>query len=171
MMIHLRAEEIAAITLLILYHVALFSLVKWQPNRSVIGITRQARCLWIKYLIEQKQSILAIQTLRNWIMQSTVLGATSSSLSIGLIAFLATTSVFEEEGESSSNSSQSRGLLKIDASFPIKIGKKKTEEIIIIYLYFVGSQNLKICQICFFSRNSLLLLDILFLVFSSHAIV
>lgn len=124
----LQPEEIAAILLLALYHVTLYSLVKLQPNRTVIGITRQARCLWIKYLIQQKQSILAIQTLRNWIMQSTMLGATSSSLSIGLIAFLATTSAVDQESSAATPASTSitRGLLKMDVSFPVKIGKKKT---------------------------------------------
>jgi uncharacterized membrane protein len=77
---------------LVLYHCIYFYQAYQKPDTTVFGVTRSARHRWVRDIIRRKNGILAVQTLRNWIMMSSLLGSTSMALTVGAIAFLATMS-------------------------------------------------------------------------------
>lgn len=82
-----------------IYHMGLFFLFKRYPEKTVIGITRSARVVWTKLVINKRDSILCVQTLRNWILQSSLLASTSITICVGLLAFFrssATSSDFSD---------------------------------------------------------------------------
>ncbi|KAI9102536.1 hypothetical protein DFS34DRAFT_609589 [Phlyctochytrium arcticum] len=63
--------------LLILYHFYLFRVVRQQPGRTVYGLTRAARRVWVAAIMYRKNEILAVQSLRNWVMASSFLATTA----------------------------------------------------------------------------------------------
>jgi len=78
---------IISITVLILliYHVHLAYKVRSSPLTTAIGITNQLRRDWVQTVMEEKRDILAVQTLRNWVMASSFLASTSILISLGII--------------------------------------------------------------------------------------
>jgi hypothetical protein len=77
---------------LVIYHGIYFFQAHHKPDTTVFGVTRSARHRWVRDIIRRKNGILGVQTLRNWIMMSSLLGSTSMALTVGAIAFLATMS-------------------------------------------------------------------------------
>ncbi|KAI3958542.1 hypothetical protein MKW92_014004 [Papaver armeniacum] len=77
--------------LMVSYHVWLLYRVITQPTKTVIGINAINRRIWVKTMMEDtsKNGVLAVQTLRNNIMASTLLASTAIMLS-SLIAVLMT---------------------------------------------------------------------------------
>ncbi|KAJ0968602.1 hypothetical protein J5N97_025519 [Dioscorea zingiberensis] len=73
------------------YHAWLFHRVIRHPTRTVIGINSINRRLWVESMMQDqtKNGVLAVQTLRNNIMASTLLASTAIMLS-SLIAVLMT---------------------------------------------------------------------------------
>ncbi|KAF9603771.1 hypothetical protein IFM89_037857 [Coptis chinensis] len=73
------------------YHVWLLYRIKKQPMKTVIGINTINRCIWVQTMMEDpsKNGVLAVQTLRNNIMASTLLASTAIMLS-SIIAVLMT---------------------------------------------------------------------------------
>ncbi|XP_042481881.1 uncharacterized protein LOC122062363 [Macadamia integrifolia] len=69
--------------LLLAYHIWLLHRIITHPASTVIGINGIGRRLWVQTMMEDmsKNGILAVQTLRNNIMASTVLASTSITLS------------------------------------------------------------------------------------------
>ncbi|CAN1265585.1 hypothetical protein LINPERPRIM_LOCUS12288 [Linum perenne] len=87
---------------MLLYHGWLLFTIRNHPTRTVIGINSQSRHQWVHILMTQdplKNGVLAVQTLRNNIMASTLLATTAITLS-SLI------SVFVSSKSNSSNSAQ-----------------------------------------------------------------
>lgn len=76
-------------SVLLAYHLALSLLVSACPQLTVIGVTRKARVWWVETLIDKQTPIIAVQTLRNWIMQASLLATSASVVSIGLVTFMA----------------------------------------------------------------------------------
>ena len=55
-----------SLAITIIYHILLAIIIKKTPNKSVIGVTRRARRVWVRKLIlEKNQGVLVVQTLRN----------------------------------------------------------------------------------------------------------
>ncbi|KAK8486156.1 hypothetical protein V6N13_139668 [Hibiscus sabdariffa] len=94
----------------IAYHCWLWLKVRTQPLATIIGTNATARRFWVSGIIKDndKRNILAVQTLRNTIMGSTLMATTSILLCAGLAAVVSSTysvkkpltdSVFGAHGE------------------------------------------------------------------------
>ncbi|XP_058222322.1 uncharacterized protein LOC131332240 [Rhododendron vialii] len=75
------------------YHVWLWHMVRTQPLTTIIGTNATGRRLWVSAIMKDndKKNILAVQTLRNTIMGSTLMATTSILLSSGLAAVISST--------------------------------------------------------------------------------
>ncbi|MCL7035745.1 hypothetical protein MKW94_011191 [Papaver nudicaule] len=95
------------LSLMVSYHVWLLYRIITHPTKTVIGINAINRRIWVKTMMEDtsKNGVLAVQTLRNNIMASTLLASTAIMLS-SLIAVLMT----------SKNGNQSSGFVFGDNS-------------------------------------------------------
>ncbi|KAK8543070.1 hypothetical protein V6N12_015639 [Hibiscus sabdariffa] len=94
----------------IAYHCWLWHKVRSRPLSTVIGTNATGRRFWVSAIIKDndKKNILAVQTLRNTIMGSTLMATTSILLCAGLAAVISSTysvkkplsdSVFGAHGE------------------------------------------------------------------------
>ncbi|XP_010913782.1 uncharacterized protein [Elaeis guineensis] len=77
----------------ILYHIWLWQRIRSQPERTIIGINSASRRLWVFAMMKDndKKNILAVQTIRNAIMGSTLMATTSILLCSGLAAMISST--------------------------------------------------------------------------------
>ncbi|CAK9135250.1 unnamed protein product [Ilex paraguariensis] len=75
------------------YHVWLWHKVRTQPLKTIIGTNASGRRLWVSAMMKDndKKNILAVQTLRNTIMGSTLMATTSILLCCGLAAVISST--------------------------------------------------------------------------------
>ncbi|KAG9449291.1 hypothetical protein H6P81_009256 [Aristolochia fimbriata] len=75
------------------YHAFLWHRVRTRPTSTIIGINASGRRLWVLAMMKdnEKKNILAVQTLRNAIMGSTLMATTSVLLSSGLAALISST--------------------------------------------------------------------------------
>ncbi|KAL1830514.1 hypothetical protein ACET3Z_000165 [Daucus carota] len=75
------------------YHVWLWHRVRTQPLSTVVGTNARGRRLWVFAMMKDndKKNILAVQTLRNTIMGSTLMATTSILLCSGLAAVISST--------------------------------------------------------------------------------
>ncbi|KAM0943245.1 hypothetical protein DsansV1_C13g0120191 [Dioscorea sansibarensis] len=82
-----------AILFSVAYHAWLWHKVRSQPLQTFIGINSAGRRKWVIAMIKdnEKKNILAVQSLRNAIMGSTLMATTSILLSTGLAAILSST--------------------------------------------------------------------------------
>ena len=78
------------ITFMILtaYHLYWLFQVKRQPLKTYLGITKHLRRRWVESVMREKRDILAVQTLRNWIMASSFLASTAILIGLGLLSLL-----------------------------------------------------------------------------------
>ncbi len=79
----------AAFLALILYHVHLIYQVRKQPLNTSMGITNHLRGHWVESIMQNNRDILAVQTLRNWVMASSFLASTAILISLGLVSIAA----------------------------------------------------------------------------------
>ncbi|KAF6141766.1 hypothetical protein GIB67_027944 [Kingdonia uniflora] len=77
----------------IVYHIWLWNKVRTQPLSTIIGTNAVGRRLWVSAMMKDndKKNILAVQTLRNAIMGSTLMATTSILLCSGLAAVISST--------------------------------------------------------------------------------
>ncbi|XP_078151438.1 uncharacterized protein LOC144546469 [Carex rostrata] len=82
-----------AVFLLMAYHGWLWHKVRTEPHRTFIGINSAGRHLWVAAIMKDndKKNILAVQSIRNAIMGSTLMGTTSILLCTGLAGVLSST--------------------------------------------------------------------------------
>ncbi|XP_073120378.1 uncharacterized protein [Henckelia pumila] len=75
------------------YHLWVWHRVRSQPLTTIIGRNARGRRFWVSAIMKDndKKNILAVQTLRNTIMGSTLMATTSILLCAGLAAFLSST--------------------------------------------------------------------------------
>jgi uncharacterized membrane protein len=72
------------------YHVYYVYNLMNRPQRVVAGWTTMVRKQWVLEILKKKGGdILAVQTLRNWILSATFLATVSMFISFGLLQFLA----------------------------------------------------------------------------------
>jgi uncharacterized membrane protein len=79
----------AAFLALIIYHVRLVFQVRTRPLTTAIGVTNHLRGHWVESIMESNRDILAVQTLRNWVMASSFLASTAILISLGLVGMAA----------------------------------------------------------------------------------
>lgn len=67
------------------YHLFAMWKLKTNPIYTIYGATKMAKTAWVVKIMEEKNDILAIQTLRNSTMAATFLASTSILLAVGLL--------------------------------------------------------------------------------------
>ena len=75
----------AAFSALFIYHAYLVYKVRHDPLSTSIGITNNLRREWILNVMVEKHDILAVQTLRNWIMATSFLASTAILIALGTV--------------------------------------------------------------------------------------
>ncbi|CAL9188913.1 uncharacterized protein LOC135614323 isoform X1 [Musa acuminata AAA Group] len=77
----------------LIYHLWLWHKVRSQPLSTIIGINSAGRRFWVLAIIKdnEKKNILAVQTIRNTIMGSSLMATTSILLCSGLAAVISST--------------------------------------------------------------------------------
>nr|CAB3482171.1 unnamed protein product [Digitaria exilis] len=74
------------------YHLWLLLRIRRRPETTVIGINAINRRIWVRHIMEEpsgKHAVLAVQTMRNSIMASTVLASVAITLSSLVAALMA----------------------------------------------------------------------------------
>ncbi|EPS67214.1 hypothetical protein M569_07560 [Genlisea aurea] len=82
------------ILILLIYHAWLLRQIIRRPTTTVVGINAINRRLWVRAMMEDtsKNGVLAVQTLRNSIMASTLLASTAIMLSSAIAALMSSSS-------------------------------------------------------------------------------
>ncbi|MCJ7594770.1 MAG: DUF599 domain-containing protein, partial [Desulfobacterales bacterium] len=70
--------------ILVVYHVYLIFKVKTAPMATSIGLTNHLRREWVETIMKGSRDILAVQTLRNWVMASSLLASTAILIGLGI---------------------------------------------------------------------------------------
>jgi uncharacterized membrane protein len=71
--------------ILVVYHVYLIYQVKNDPLKTSMGLTDRLRRDWVRTVMEDNRDLLAVQTLRNWVMASSFLASTAILVNLALI--------------------------------------------------------------------------------------
>jgi len=71
------------------YHAHWIYLIYKKPLTTSVGITNHLRGHWVEHIMEEKLDILAVQTLRNWVMASSFLASTGILICLGLLSVAA----------------------------------------------------------------------------------
>jgi uncharacterized membrane protein len=75
----------AGFLILILYHVHLIYQIRTAPMTTSIGITNHLRREWVQTVMAERRDILAVQTLRNWVMASSFLASAAILIGLGTL--------------------------------------------------------------------------------------
>jgi len=70
--------------ILLSYHIHLIYKVKTDPLKTSIGLSNRLRIDWVTSVMDDSRDILAVQTLRNWIMASSFLASTAILVNLAL---------------------------------------------------------------------------------------
>jgi uncharacterized membrane protein len=80
------ASLLVAVLLIVAYHIFLRNKVRKDPTYTVQAVNRIARTAWVETIMgDEKNAVLAVQTLRNSTMAATFLASTSVLLIIGVL--------------------------------------------------------------------------------------
>ena len=77
---------LTSILTLLAYHIYLVYMVRTKPLKTSIGLTNRLRRGWVETVMEEKRDVLAVQTLRNWVMAASFLASTAILLAIGILS-------------------------------------------------------------------------------------
>jgi uncharacterized membrane protein len=75
----------ASFLILGIYH----CLINRKPMSTAVGITNHLRGRWVESIMQDRRDILAVQTLRNWVMASSFLASTGILICLGLLSVAA----------------------------------------------------------------------------------
>uniref|UniRef100_A0A0D9X4I8 DUF599 domain-containing protein n=1 Tax=Leersia perrieri TaxID=77586 RepID=A0A0D9X4I8_9ORYZ len=95
------------LAIMVSYHLWLLHRIRRRPATTVIGINAINRRIWVRHIMEEasgKHAVLAVQTMRNSIMASTVLASVAITLSSLVAALMASGVAHGIFSSSSSNS-------------------------------------------------------------------
>jgi len=70
---------------LLSYHLHLFYKIKTAPMSISIGLTNHLRREWVQTIMEERRDILAVQTIRNWVMASSFLASAAILIGLGVL--------------------------------------------------------------------------------------
>lgn len=79
----------ASFLILSIYHFHWIYLIRRKPLTTSVGITNHLRGHWVEHIMAEKLDILAVQTLRNWVMASSFLASTGILICLGLLSVAA----------------------------------------------------------------------------------
>jgi hypothetical protein len=74
---------LSSLSLIAGYHIYLRFVFKTSPKATVYGLTSSARRVFVAAIMNRKNEILAVQTLRNWIMMASAMASTAIVIIIG----------------------------------------------------------------------------------------
>lgn len=82
---------LTALSFLILgiYHFHWIYLIYRKPLTTVVGINNHLRGHWVESIMADQRDILAVQTLRNWVMAASFLASTGILICLGLLSVAA----------------------------------------------------------------------------------
>jgi uncharacterized membrane protein len=78
-----------AFLILGIYHIYWIYLIHKHPLKTSVGITNHLRGHWVESIMQDRRDILAVQTLRNWVMASSFLASTGIIICLGLLSVAA----------------------------------------------------------------------------------
>ncbi|MCO5570316.1 hypothetical protein L7F22_024035 [Adiantum nelumboides] len=109
-----------SIALLLAYHIFLFYKVRTRPMQTRMGINHKARRLWVYDMLNEnhKKNVLVVQTLRNSIMESTLMATTAVLLTAGLATYFTFGSTLKQLP----GGSEGTPLSSISLTSPISVG-------------------------------------------------
>ncbi|PNX66061.1 hypothetical protein L195_g054878 [Trifolium pratense] len=120
-----------------LYHMWLLFTILREPHRTVIGLNAESRHQWVQAMMSDpfKNGVLAVQTIRNNIMASTLLATTAITLSslIGIFA------------SSSWSSDDTSSILHSTSSIKLTLGPLDCEHFTCHFLSSYGFMDLYRC--------------------------
>ena len=70
------------------YHLHFFHQLRRAPRVTTVGRAREYRRAWVAGIVERRDGILAVQTLRNWSMSASFLASTAIIIAAGLLGFM-----------------------------------------------------------------------------------
>ena len=82
---------IAAVAVLSVYHWWLWKINRLSPKTTAMGRHRLVRDAWARMVQTGRHDLLAVQTLRNWIVSATFLASTSILFALGIMGTAFTT--------------------------------------------------------------------------------
>ncbi|ERN01315.1 hypothetical protein AMTRI_Chr03g147160 [Amborella trichopoda] len=138
--------------LMVAYHAWLFYRVMKHPNTTVMGINSANRLIWARTMMQDpgKTGVLAVQTLRNNIMASTLLASTAIMLS-SLIAILISGS------NGVSNNDNKQGGLGGPLVYGGRSSLLSSIKIFLIILCFLSAFLFNVQSIRYYSHASILI--------------
>jgi uncharacterized membrane protein len=74
----------SAFLVLVIYHVRLVRRFRTAPLTTSFGVTDRLRKAWVESVMQERRDILAVQTLRNWVMASSFLASAAILIGLGL---------------------------------------------------------------------------------------
>lgn len=77
---------VISVALFILYNMFVWHKLRANPLYTVQGVSEEARERWVVSVLEEKNGILAVQTLRNSTMVATFMASTSVLLAMGVLS-------------------------------------------------------------------------------------
>jgi len=86
----------ASALLLGLYHLHLYLTIKRKPEKTAVGMTNVMRQQWVETIMAERRDILAVQTLRNWVMASSLLASTAILIALGILNTVVRPAGFQE---------------------------------------------------------------------------
>ncbi|KAJ3080385.1 hypothetical protein HDU99_008527 [Rhizoclosmatium hyalinum] len=130
-----------SVVLVVVYHVWLVSVVRSAPHKTVYGVNGLSRKAWVATIMRGKnKDILAVQSLRNLIMASSILGSTCVVIIFGFIAFLATVVSHPETTDSKGNPLGSQFGFVLDDLFGPKV---MTLLVVFCVAFFCFAQSMR----------------------------
>jgi uncharacterized membrane protein len=79
----------ASFLILALYHLRWLYCIYRKPLTTSVGINNHLRGHWVESIMAEQRDILAVQTLRNWVMASSFLASTGILICLGLLSVAA----------------------------------------------------------------------------------
>jgi uncharacterized membrane protein len=75
----------AAVLVILVYHMRLVGRVRRAPLTTAIGHNNSIRQEWVAMVMHERRDLLAVQTLRNWVMAASFLASTAIVICFGLL--------------------------------------------------------------------------------------
>ncbi|BBO74258.1 hypothetical protein DSCW_16750 [Desulfosarcina widdelii] len=85
-----------SIMVVCLYHLHLYIKVKRSPETTAVGMTNLMRQQWVETIMAERRDILAVQTLRNHVMASSLLASTAILIALGIVNTVLRPAGFQE---------------------------------------------------------------------------
>ncbi|KAI9322946.1 hypothetical protein DFJ73DRAFT_921142 [Zopfochytrium polystomum] len=114
------AIGLTSLLLVAAYHAWLARRVARAPATTVFGLNANARRAWVASIMLKKQDILAVQSLRNWVMAATALASTAIVIIFGIVAFIASLATHADTTDPANPLSSDFGFV-LDALFGYKV--------------------------------------------------